>query len=243
MHKGFKFKWSALLSLVFFAASVCMDAMPCEASTPPRYLSETDKAIHENIKSSWSSSRKVAGKYTDVSFGIADDGKIYEPVVRVFSCDDQYDAECVEAICSMSPIVPPPNYHSAFLDHYVFKFGSESDLKPRYDGSDVSSYLVANPQPKEISYALGNVPFVVVHKIPLTVLTRYPGVFTEKELISPNNLIKIAFKPLDHKDNEFQPMYVRRIADLYAGWNEIFKQSNVTKSKILDWTKNIPPSL
>ncbi len=235
------FKRATLTSIfVFFAASVYIDVLPSKAGTPGRPLSETAKAVHEGIKSSWSSSKKIADKYTQISFGIADDGKIYNPIVTVFSDDDQYDAECLEAICSMSPIVPPPRFHGGFLDGYTFDFGIRSDLKPKYDGKDVKRYLVANPQPKEISYALDKVPFVLVHKIPLTVLTRYPGMFTEDELITPNNLIKFSAAPVSGKNVDIQPVQLRNIADLYGGWNEVFKQHDVTKSKILDWSNNIP---
>lgn len=236
MQKLFK----RFILAVLFVSLGWIGTQPSVAGSPPRPLSETHKAINETIKSSWSSSKKIAGKHTDISFGIADDGKIYEPVVKTFSGDDQYDAECLEAICSMSPVVPPPQAHSGFLHHFSFNFGSGSDLEPKFDGKEVNSYLVANPEPKEVSYPLGQVPFVLVHKIPLTVLTRYPGMFTEAELTNQNNLVKVNFMPVAEKSVDIQPSYVGRIAALYAGWNEIFKQGNVTKSKISERAKQIP---
>lgn len=234
----------AIILAIGFASTVLIFTdIPTEASTLARPLSKTAKVVNESIKSSWSSSKKMPDKYTEITFGIADDGKIYDPVVRTFTNDDQYDAECVEAVCSMSPIAPPPKIHTGFLDRYTFRFGVRSDLKPAYDGKDVNHYLVENPQPKEISYPLGKEPFVVVHKIPLTVLTRYPGLFTKQELTSQNNLIRVVFQPLSEKNSDIQPIYVDRIAGLYAGWNEIFKQNVVTKAKILNWARNIPSQL
>lgn len=239
MQKKSRFRWSVALSFVIFTSI----GTSLSLASTARHLSETGKAVNEKIKSSWSNSKKITDKYTEITFGIGDDGKIYDPVVTTFTGDDQFDAECVEAICSMSPIVPPLKIRTGFLEHHTFRFGLRSDLKPAYDGRDVNNYRLAHPQPKVVSYALGDEPFVVVHRIPLTVLTRYPGLFTERELVASNNLIKVISPPIEEKSADYQPMYVRRIADLYAGWNEIFKQNVVTKAKILDWAKNMPPTL
>ncbi len=143
----------------------------------------------------------------------------------------------------MSPIAPPPKFHSAFLDRYQFRFGVRSDLKPRYEGTDVNRYLVAHPQPMEISYALDQIPFVLIHRIPLTVLTRYPGMFAESELVTTNNLLKVSVYNTSGKCIEIQPVHLHRIADFYADWNEIFKQPNVTKAQILEWANITHPVL
>jgi hypothetical protein len=199
----------------------------------PASFTQMHAAIVKGLASSWSSSRVCRGSYPLVKFMVADDGKIYDPELVCYSADNQYDAECLEAICSLSPFAPIEDFESR-IEHFTQEFGASEGLQPTYDGSDINVYLRTHLQPKDPFDA-----FVVVHKIPLTVLERYPGMFTKGELQSQNNLIEIPVGYGDNKANnqgrKIAPHYVSVIANLYAFWGQLFRNQNVTKEEIMQW--------
>jgi len=210
-------------------ASTCRRA----SYTPVHY------AVAKGLASNWSSSRPCIGYWPTIKFFIGDDGKIYEPEMIRYSADDQYDAECLEAICSLSPIRTTENYvnSTARLEHFSEQFGVKEGLQPSYDGADVNQYLKTHLQPETKHDA-----FVVVHRIPLSVLTRYPGMFTKEELQSQDNLMEIQVGFGDNQADrqgirDCAPHYVVAIANLYAFWDQLFKNPDVTKEEILQWAK------
>jgi hypothetical protein len=191
------------------------------------------------LASSWSSSRPCIGGPPGIRFLVGDDGKVYDPEMMRYSGDDQYDAECLEAICGLSPIAKADTdiNTTARIEHFFEEFPVKEGLQPSYDGSDVNEYLRTHPQP-----AAKHDAFVVVHRIPLSVLDRYPGMFTKEELQSQSNLMEI---PVGYGDNRpdkqgirvVVPHYVIGIANLYAFWGQLFKNPHVTKDEIRQWAK------
>ncbi len=214
---------------------------PIETSVrhDPAFFSQVHYAVEKGLASNWSSSRPCTGYPPLIKFLIGDDGKIYEPEIQCYSADDQYDAECLEAICGLSPVCKMQNdiNCTAGIEHFSQEFGVKGGLQPSYDGSDVNEYLRAHPEPADKHDA-----FVVVHRIPLSVMDRYPGMFTKEELRGQSNLMEI---PVGFGDNRADkqgirlsvPHYVTGIANLYAFWDQLFKTSNVTKDAILQWAQ------
>ena len=184
------------------------------------------KDVDTGLETSWSRSRPYPDEYVEIDFCIGDDGKIYEPVIAHQSKDSQYNAECLEALCSLSPVSSTSSNSTCQLQHGRIRFGekkADGGFEPKYDGSDSREYLRSHPQPSNPDAA-----FVVVHRIPLTILSRYPNYFTKDEIISPNNLIEIRTDAADTP-----PGYIRRIGNLYAYWAQLFAEQNVTKEQIL----------
>jgi hypothetical protein len=231
------------LSLAILVATICL-IQPSRAEA--QYIeSAASKEVKKGLASSWSCSRPCTGCYTEITFAIGDDGKIYEPNIIRFSQDDQYVAECLEAVCGLTPIHPKPFSFTLHCEHPIKKFrwpsggrGWDDDNDcptPAYDGSDVKEYLTTHPQPTDPDEA-----FIVIHKIPLSVLTRYPGFFTKEELLNPKNLLEIKAGLRKNNRTEqdghrfVQPSYAEAIGNLYASWGELFKDPNVTRQNILD---------
>lgn len=194
--------------------------------------SPTELEVKKKLAQSWSSSKNASSK-ASVQFAVGDDGKIYEPEIIHSSGDDQFDAECLEAVCSMSPLNPRQNI-TAQMTHFIKNFGpkGDSDLqKSHYVGTDVQQYLRTHQQSSDSA-----IPFVLVHKIPLSVLWRYPKYFTQAELINPGNLLEL--KVRDDPNHRTSPaQFLSTEANLYAYWDCLFKQPKVTKTDIVQYAK------
>jgi hypothetical protein len=193
--------------------------------------------VDERIRLDWSCSSPISDKHTEIRFFTADDGKIYNPEIGHYSGDDQHDAECLEAVCGMSPVLSQSYNPIAKLQNWIIPFGEKYGLIPKYDGKDVIDYRASQPQPAEPDER-----FIVVHKIPLDVLNRYPQFFSKDDLLSTKNLIEIRIEhPAEPPDKDgqkpIQPAYVQRVGNLYAAWGELFKKQGVTKKDILEWAE------
>jgi hypothetical protein len=151
-------------------------------------------ALKNGVEASWSCSHQLPdGEYVDITISIADDGKLFDPQIEHSSNDAQCDAECLETVCALSPTMHPNSKRGREI---TFRFGqvdekflgepAEPGIKPCYDGSDVKEYLLSHQN----NIGTGN-RIVLIHRIPLKVLRRYPGVFTKDELLNPNNLLKV----------------------------------------------------
>lgn len=231
-----------LLWICLSATILLMQQLPVKASGQAPVAPSSSEEVNKVLGSTWSSSRPLLGSPTEITFVIADDGKIYEPRITRFSQDDQYVAECLEAVCGLSPVHSKPSF-GPYLEHFTEVFGYkrndfggrfDSFLKPAFDGSDVKEYLNTHPQPKNADEA-----FVLIHKIPLSVLIRYPGLFTKDELLSQSNLMEIKIRkwPGEEADQNGQrrsaPSYVDAIAYRYAYWGDFFRNPNLTRLSIL----------
>lgn len=205
------------LRVCFVGVVILFVAQNCYASYPIPRTPMGDEILRR-LPQTWHSSRTCPTQ-TTIEFSVGDDGKIYEPTIDC-SGDDQFDAECLEAVCSLSPLTSPSQNESANMLHFVKHFGEKGDIDLRRGIEDkvIQQYLQAHPQPAD-----PNSRFVVVHKIPLSVLWRYPGSFREIDLTSQSNLmaIKIGDPP---KDRLLPPHYVSAIANMYASYHRLFKQ-------------------
>lgn len=216
-----------------------------EAKATDRYTSFThgpyrptraQKALKKGISSYWDSSRDTKSWVT-IEFVMADDGKLYEPRISHYSGDDQYDAECLEAICASLPLaLEECESGSIMLKHFIENFGKESPLTKymytaAYNGHDIKRFLANNPQPTDPQER-----FVVTHKIPLSVLDRYPGLFSREELFSAENLMKMSVgnpDPPDENGHRGSTMYMSRIPVYYSFFEHLFKENkNVTRESL-----------
>jgi hypothetical protein len=203
----------------------------------PGYVSEARREVEKKLGANYICSAPNEKDYTEVSFAVADDGKIYEPEITHFTGNDQHDVECLEALCGLSPLEARPNSVNFLLEHLSMRFGKDqvnSYILPGYDGADIRQYLKDHPQVPKPSQA-----FVVIHKIPLFVLSRYPGLFTKEEILNPNNLTEVkvdAQYPVDQDGKRFiPPGYIFRVCKLYAYWTKTLKdRGEVTRATVLE---------
>jgi len=114
-----------------------------------------------------------------------------------------------------------------------FRFDKEQNAgipfscKPQFDGADVREYLKTHPEPADSKNS-----FVLVHKIPISLLIRHPDMFRKEELLNPSNLVEIRAKS--------GLGFVSKIANFYAKWGDLLKDPNVSKDLILQFAKQMP---
>lgn len=192
-------------------------------------------AFEQGISQAWSSSRSCPkGRIVSITCAIPDDGKIYEAEFSNSSGDDQFDAECFEAVCSQTALHPTQGGWNIRIRRPTFDFGKKDSWfvpVPKFDGRDVKQCL----RWKQSQYP--GLSFVLIHRIPLSVLSRYPGLFAEDELVNPENLIEIPFRPEDWDLNHIPVPYAQAIDCFYAHWSQLFKREKVTREEVLDWAK------
>jgi len=169
----------------------------------------------------WSCSGSNSKTCAEVAFSVTKAGQINNVKLARSSGDKQFDAECIEAICSGAASTTTSKLHPASV-----VFGGAEGCTPMYDGSDVKEYLRSHPQPQNKDQA-----FVVVHRIPLSVLQRFPKYFHVPELLNPENLIEII---VGSKDSA-SPALI----SLYSGWGELFSKPNVSKDDIIQKSKTL----
>lgn len=227
-------KWKiyfVLLAVIGVSAAHASSEIPAKKFANYGVKPTTILAVEQGILSTWSSSRPCPeGEIAYVQFLVADDGKVYEPQLSHSSGDDQYDAECLESVCMLTPLPPNLDNHLTRIEHCAIEFGgltSQFRPKPRFDGKDITRYLLNHPQPTE-----PRKKFVLIHRIPLAVLNRYPGAFSEAELLNADNLIEIQ---VGLRPSTFD----QTIGNIGAHWGVLFKKEKVSSTEILDWAKRI----
>lgn len=200
-------------------------------------------AVQKLISANYSCSVPLRDDFTELSFAVGDDGVIYDPEILHSSNNDQHDAECLEALCGLSPLNVKPGKVGMTLDHMSFRFGKDqlnSYVSPTYLGPDVREYWQTHQKPSNPTEAV-----VLVHKIPLFILVRYPSLFSKDELLSASNLVslKVGHKgTYSTKDGQqiFQPQYVELVQWLYGYWTKSLKDRGpVTRQTILEHAKPV----
>jgi hypothetical protein len=184
------------------------------------YPSKTARAAENQLKKTFRCSQLPDKTFTEIRYIVGEDGRIYEPEITCFSGDDQFDAECLEAVCNLHGL-PASGIGRFSLSHIRQRFG-KGDPESYIQGSkapEVAEFLKAHPVSK------GD---VVVHKIPLSVLSYYPNLFKFEELTSPDNLMILKCRPsqlLDKlyevdKDGKRQSMpdYILTMSSMYGSW-------------------------
>lgn len=212
--------------LVLSVITIAAQGQFCYASQRRPHTPLGDE-IDRRLHSDWHASRSCT-RATSIEFDVTEDGKVQKPFISMYSGDDQFDAECLEAVCGLSPLNVQRNQTAKFV-HIVRQFGEQGE--PSFgrglEASDIKGYLQNNFQPR----------IVVVHRIPLSVLRRYPDFFKESELVNQNNLLEIKAETDPPADRWINRSYVSSITNLYSYWNILFAQKNVTRQAILNYSK------
>jgi len=227
------------LPIISLVAIACYSQLLPTRANRIGFCGPAGPSLLDAIKRSWDSSEPKSDDTPMVSVGIGVDGRLYNAVMDRYSANEQFNAECLEAVCGASPVTPT-GFHSGNLEPATLRFSAKEN-PPRFEGQDIKDYLSKHPQPEgEMS------KFVVVHKIPLDVLRRYPGLFSEKELLSESNLQEIHIgitSPVDKDGNRRnKPTYIDLINNHFGFWADLFlKNPRITRHEILEEAKHIPP--
>lgn len=206
----------------------------------PSFPSPSEVAVKKQLRKTFRCSQQLdQQRFARITFGVAEDGKIYEPKFTHFSGNDQFDAECLEAVCGLYNL--PALYYGYFkLAHVEEEFGpgDGASIKPGNNAPEIATFL------KTHSVSKGD---VVVHKIPLFVLSQYPGLFKFEELASPDNLMIVKYIPAngeevdDNGQRIIMPDFISVIKRRNAFWRMMLaNQKHLTREFILKTESTIP---
>ena len=131
---------------------------------------------------------------------VADDGKIYDPEINPSSGDHQIDADCLQAVLGAGRFQPRKDGNTGDLRRVVIDFLPTQKVKQT---DVVDRYFAEHPEESHKT---------ATWKIPVDVLTRYPGRYKETEIISTSNIRTI--KPQTATNG---------IKVIYAKWQAFFE--------------------
>jgi hypothetical protein len=152
--------------------------------------------------------------------GIANDGTMYD-VHMLQSCGDaQLDFDCVQAVMGASGSCPT-NTDDASLDHHCFAFNE--DTKPERNVSGIAAFFRDHPERQGARFAY--------YRIPLDVMHRYRGLFTEDELLGDEN---VGYLATTAANPELPDWAIGQLQHIYqAQWCSFFrKHPKATKRQI-----------
>lgn len=185
------------------------------------------QVLEKRVKADWYCSFPTP-KAVLVGFLIGDDGKIYNVRVKQSSGDNQVDAECLEAVCGVSPVqLSPGRRITGDLTAVELTFHRDDSAEKAADNLAVVNYFKKHPNLQS--------KYVAIHLIPVDVLKRFPTAFSQDQIRSESNLRLIAIDGYPHKQGEewlpSQPhSYSEIIKEVYARW-ALFFQCNHTPTR------------
>lgn len=122
----------------------------------------------------------------------------------------QFDAECLEAVLSSTR--------------------TDSNSMTLY-GVWILSHDLPNARQLRIQRNIENQ--ITIFRVPVSVLRRYPGIFSEEELLNKDNLRPL-HNQASRKTTELTQSQIDEISAYFSQWNEFFKQTpTATKAQIL----------
>jgi hypothetical protein len=172
-------------NLVWVLFALLISVLPAIANRGHMF-NPSGESLKDALEKGWDCSTKLEpDKFVALTVGVGVDGRLYNVRIIHYCSNDQFNAECLEAVCGSSPVTGTQNHSGNLLDYDLY-FEKDGFFKPRFDGKDIRDYLSEHPQPAD-----PHLRFVVIHKIPLDVLRRFPGLYSEEELVSPKNLMQV----------------------------------------------------
>jgi len=191
--------------------------------------------LEERTLSDWAPAKPLE-KNVQIQATLTDVGRLYELDFIISSGDGQLDADCLQALLGAAAYSKNTDgiVRGGRLSSWDFKFDQNSQV--RHKNHAVSEYFKGHPELKKNNT-------VAVFKIPTAVLTRYPGRFTEAEIVAPSNLFTLNpawrdnSRPED-KCGALRPQAMYSIIDHYAKWQNFFSDHpNASKSDILKFSE------
>ena len=164
--------------------------------------------------------------------GIEGNGFLYLVKIDKSSGDPQFDFDCLQSILGAACFKEDDTGAGQNLKLFTQSFDSDlADVRNgQFDGA--AKFLADHPDKKE--------GYLLFYKIPLDVLNRFPGLFTEKELLDATNIGTIRNEDKSSK-RIVTPLALASLAGIYSGkWIAFFvKHPNASKQEILDVASRI----
>lgn len=158
-----------------------------------------------------------------ISANIANDGRMYDIKVSTSSKNIQLDADCLQAVMSVSGSFSP-EIPEGTLSKVLFTF--DSTTKPGHpDG--ISRF--------KARFSSLKADYIAFYRIPFEILNRYPGLFTEAELLADENIGLIEVEKNAEGKLELQDHDLNKIRELYQGiWVPFFlSHKSPTKEQVI----------
>jgi TonB family protein len=172
--------------------------------------------LEQRIYADWSPFLTPVTDEALLQGSIGNDGRLYDVEVLQSSGNLQFDADCLQAVLGAAGFAPRENAVPGVLTHTSWVFNPSTRC----------GHLASAITQHAVHAGLGQ--YVSIYRIPLDVLKRYPGLFSEKELLSDSNVIQIraicpGLKKGDCIDLTHSP--VGDIASIYGGpWFDFFSK-------------------
>lgn len=224
------------LAMVIVIVAVYMSTDLAKASPPPE-----DPCVHIialGCDASFIVSRTCPPEeYLEIATTISKTGALTNTKVRRYTSDDQYNAECLEAVCNVFKV------RASVIDKpFDMKIGDGSILRPiGLLPAPVKQFETAHPEMFK-----GKEKFVVIHRIPLNVWQGSdPNLFSAEELKSEKNLIGIPIgENSDYGtpgERANTPKYVEFIEKRGQRWADLLasKHRKASKAEILECAKEL----
>jgi len=146
-----------------------------------------------------------------LDFLVADNGFIYNPKISQYSGNEQHDAECLEALCDLSPIdcSSGRTYSSLMAERIIESF------IPSGGAPEIAEYRKTHPDCRDS---------VILHKIPPSLARRFPEIISMDEVCSPENLYAVKVDITDHTEDKEgkrvtgEPRYAQAIRSINDHW-------------------------
>ncbi|MBA4027132.1 MAG: hypothetical protein C0473_02720 [Cyanobacteria bacterium DS3.002] len=184
------------------------------------YHREIEKRIYKNLVDPNSSLEGRGGVIA--GFALKKDGKIRDVSIGQSSGKNASDFACFEAILGSSPLSAAPSPENQREQWFRIDFYESRSpyFEPAIRKADLTAdeFYKNNPSLKARA--------VPLHLIPLDVLTRYPGIFSETELIGLGNLKAIPIDGLISIDEEAttrRTLGNLKVKEFFHDWENFFE--------------------
>lgn len=218
-------------------------------STPAwrSYRQATEKRIYKNLTSPEQTHEPVAHKGARATMLIHPDGKIKDVWLSESSGKTAADFACFEAILSASPLPSPPVEKEGSSCTYRFTPGPQRETIDFYE-TNMPKYFHIEKAPFSSNQFFETNPklkgqFALIHLIPVDVLQRYPGLFTEVELTDLANLKPVPLQGLIEIGKDFTTQRFLLNPDVkafFSDWESFFEiHRSSTKKEVLSFSKTL----
>lgn len=198
---------------------VAIDSV-CTLSAANEYPSEVAFANKFPSLLYWCPSKSINGKI-ELEGGIGRDGRIYNLQLVGNGEDPQSNAECVEAISSAAPFPNVPDGRGK-----LFSIGYTFDDKQTYfrKALEIDKFFLEHLADKKNS--------VLIHRIPVSVLKKFPNTFEEKQIFSGENLVAVKFTSEQLAISN--RCYLDPISAFYTKWTDFFLSHKQVSAKDIE---------
>jgi hypothetical protein len=180
------------------------------------------KEFRERVSEDWAPISTTTAKKTTVE-GIEGNGFLYLVRIDKSSGDAQFDFDCLQAVLGAACF--SEDNSAGILNRYIQSFDSKKAITRTGQLEGINRFFTDHPNDTKDQT-------LTYYKIPLDVLKRFPGLFSEQELLDTSNIGTIT----NESTNRVGQSALEKLVNVYSGiWIPFFvKHPNATKQEIFD---------